>query len=117
VEHYAHHFQSRAFFKYATGAAKAYPEIDEVATQVAGLQQECKQLAELAAVFEFPQLVEPAAKGVKELWDTLVAVKDVWDTTELCSLQFQVRLCASSILQMIIHLRAHTSRARGVAPA
>jgi hypothetical protein len=62
-----------------------------VAGQLAGLQAECRQLAELAAVFEFPALVEPAARGVRELLEALVAAKDVWDCGQLCELQFAVR--------------------------
>jgi hypothetical protein len=52
----------RSFLKYATGAAAAYPEIDAVATELLALQAECARLAGLAAIFEFPQLVEPVAK-------------------------------------------------------
>jgi len=28
---------------------------------------------------------------IEESWDDLVAMKDVWDTAQLCELQFQVR--------------------------
>jgi dynein heavy chain len=73
------------------GAAKAYPELDEVAGQLAGMQAELKQLADLAAVFEFPQLVEPAARAVKDVLESLAAARDVWDCAQLCERQFAVR--------------------------
>lgn len=49
------------FFKYATGAAEAYPEIDKVAKDLLDLRKECERFRELASIFEFPQLVEPVA--------------------------------------------------------
>jgi hypothetical protein len=52
----------KPFLKYATGAAAAYPELDKQAGELLSLQAECGRLSGLAAIFEFPQLVEPVAK-------------------------------------------------------
>jgi dynein heavy chain len=50
--------------------------------------QECERFKELAAIFEFTQLVEPVMASITETLEDLALVKDVWDTAMLCELQF-----------------------------
>ncbi len=59
VRTYKLEFRKRSFFKYATGADAAYPEIDLVASELLALKVECGRFGVLASIFEFPQLVEP----------------------------------------------------------
>ena len=43
-----------------------------------------RRLTDLANMFEFPQLMEPLQCMLATLWEDLIMVKDVWDTTALC---------------------------------
>lgn len=89
VRHYKMDFGKRSYYKFGTGYNNAYSELDAVSREVAEIQKECVRLVELAAVFEFPQLVDPVKTSLKEIAEDMVAVKDVWDTVMLCELQFQ----------------------------
>lgn len=60
----------------------------QVATELIGLRKECDRFKELSSIFEFPQLVEPIVTSINEAYEDLVMVKDVWDTAQLCELQF-----------------------------
>jgi dynein heavy chain, axonemal len=89
VRQYKIQFKHRSFFKYATGYAAAYPELDRVAAELEGLKTELLHFRELANVFEFPQLIETINGHIRELLEDLVMAKDVWDTVMLCELQFK----------------------------
>lgn len=59
VRAYKIDLRKKSFYKYATGAADAYPEIDNAANELNVLVKECDKFKELASFFEFPQVVEP----------------------------------------------------------
>lgn len=83
-------FRSHALYKYATGYTAAYPMLDTAAAELAKLRKDCGQFAELGSVFELTELVTPITTAIKELYEDLVAVKDVWDCCMLCDVQLQV---------------------------
>lgn len=81
-------FRKREFYQYATGPEAAYPQMDGAAKEIAEVAKECKHFEGLAAVFEFSQLMEPILADLKQTQADLVMVKDVWDTSVLCEVQF-----------------------------
>lgn len=86
-------FFKRAFFRYETGFDAAWTEVDEVSREILDLEAKCKEFTGLANMFDFPEQVENVAKDISVTKQELVMVKDVWDTSSLCELQFQVRIC------------------------
>lgn len=87
-------FASHVLYKYSTGYTAAYPMLDAAAADLAKLSKECAHQTELASVFELTSAVAPVTEAIKELYEQLVAIKDVWDCCMLCDVQFQVRsLC------------------------
>ncbi len=48
--------RKKAYFKFSTGPANAYLELDQVAGEVLALRKECDQFFELASIFEFAQV-------------------------------------------------------------
>ena len=58
VAEYRAAFLKRAIFKYATGFAAAYPELDAAALEVTALEEELKDLTNLANMFEFPNMIK-----------------------------------------------------------
>jgi hypothetical protein len=84
-------FQGSAVHKHATGYAAAYLLLDAAASDLAKLRKECSHFAELASVFELSGAVAPITTAIKEAFDDLVAVKDVWDCNAMCEVQFKVR--------------------------
>lgn len=83
-------FASHVLYKYSTGYTAAYPMLDAAAADLAKLSKECAHQTELASVFELTSAVAPVTEAIKELYEQLVAVKDVWDCCMLCDIQFQV---------------------------
>eukprot|EP00879_Flechtneria_rotunda_P017284 GHRR01018106.1.p1 GENE.GHRR01018106.1~~GHRR01018106.1.p1 ORF type:complete len:1124 (+),score=375.49 GHRR01018106.1:243-3374(+) len=82
-------FHTKLFYKHCTGAAAAYPLLDTAASELAKLRKECIQFAELASIFELTDAMAPADAAIRELYEDLVSVKDVWDCTMMCEVQFQ----------------------------
>ena len=88
VAEYRAAFSKRAFFAYATGFSKAYPELDAAALEVTALEEELKDLTNLANMFEFPNMIKESAEGVAECREDLGMVKDIWDYSALVEKQF-----------------------------
>lgn len=76
-------------------AAKDYEEMRAELTKYEGL----------ANMFECPDKVQPAIAGIAELKADLIMVKDVWDTSALVEVQFQV-----SQVQLSGHVQSSTVR-------
>jgi hypothetical protein len=90
VQQHKASFASHVLYKYSTGYAAAHPMLDAAAAALAKLSKECKHFTELASVFELTNAVVPVTEAIKELFEQLVAVKDVWDCCMMCHVQFQV---------------------------
>lgn len=90
MQQYKAAFHSRPVYKYATGCETAYSQLNAAAGELAKLRKECSQFAELASIFELTDAMGPVTAAIKELSEDLVAVKDVWDCTMMCEVQFQV---------------------------
>ena len=90
IKQYKASFNSRPFFKYATGYAAAYPALDAASIEMAKLRKDCDHYAELASIFELTGAVAPITAAIKDVAEGLNAVKDVWDCAMLCELQFHV---------------------------
>ena len=88
VAEYRAAFSKRAIFAYATGFSKAYPELDAAALEVTALEEELKDLTNLANMFEFPNMIKESAEGVAECREDLGMVKDIWDYSALVEKQF-----------------------------
>ncbi|DBA86689.1 TPA: Dynein alpha chain, flagellar outer arm [Trebouxia sp. C0004] len=83
-------FRTRSFYKYSTGAEKAYPEIDQAAKDYEDMAAELHKHTQLSNMFDCPETVATAAEGVAAIKADLVMVKDVWDASSLVEQQFQV---------------------------
>lgn len=101
-------FFKRAFFRYETGFDAAWVEVDEVSCEILDLEAKCKEFTDLANMFDFPEQVEAVAKDITVTKQELVMVKDVWDTSSLCELQFQVGICL--LLERIVNCRSVSRR-------
>ena len=53
--------RKKTYFKYSTGPAAAYAELDQVAGEMLALRKECDHYFELASIFEFAQVCVHAA--------------------------------------------------------
>ena len=82
-------FYKRPFFKYTTGSEVAYVDMDIVSDEISDLKKRLAEFRKLADMFEFPEATGQAENEVQRLHSELVMVKDVWDTSSLCELQFQ----------------------------
>lgn len=91
VRAYRVDFFKRGFFRYEIGFESAWVQIDEVACEILALEAKCNEFIGLANMFDFPELVEDVSKNISTTKQELIMVKDVWDTSCLCELQFQVR--------------------------
>jgi hypothetical protein len=83
-------FHSRPVYKFSTGTAAAYAMLDAAAAELAKLRKDSKQFAELASIFELTDAMVPITAALQELFDDLVAIKDSWDCTMMCEVQFHV---------------------------
>eukprot|EP00891_Asterochloris_glomerata_P001316 jgi/Astpho2/1316/Aster-06188 len=90
VADYQKSFHQRSFYKYATGAANAYPAIDQAAKEYEEMGAELQKFTGLANMFDFPEAVQPAAEGCADIRADLVMVKDVWDVSAMVEQQFTV---------------------------
>ena len=88
MDEYREGFLKKNFYKYETGAAISYQTMDATVTEMAGMDKEMAELAKLADMFEFPELMENIVATVSECREDLVMVKDVWDMNNLCASQF-----------------------------
>ena len=88
ADEYRRGFLERPLFKYETGYTTVYPQIDTANGEITELEVEVKELQSLANMFEFPELMKPAVTTVTECREDLGLVKDVWDTSALCEMQF-----------------------------
>ena len=95
VADYQKGFRTRSFYKYSTGAEKAYPEIDQAAKDYEDMAAELHKHTQLSNMFDCPETVVTAAEGVAAIKADLVMVKDVWDASSLVEQQFQVCSCSS----------------------
>lgn len=89
-------FRTRSFYKYATGADKAYPEIDQAAKDYEDMAAELNKHTQLSNMFDCPETVVTATEGVAAIKGDLILVKDVWDASSLVEQQFQVSVLAPS---------------------
>jgi len=101
VQQHKSSFALHVLYKYATGYTAAYPMLDAAAADLAKLSKECKHYTELASVFELTSVVAPVTEAIKELYEQLVAVKDVWDCCMMCDVQFQVGKPTNISLQLL----------------
>ena len=90
VADYQKGFRTRSFYKYSTGAEKAYPEIDQAAKDYEDMAAELHKHTQLSNMFDCPETVATASEGVAAIKGDLVMVKDVWDASSLVEQQFQV---------------------------
>jgi len=90
VADYQKGFRTRSFYKYSTGAKKAYPEIDQAAKDYEDMAAELHKHTQLSNMFDCPETVATASEGVAAIKGDLVMVKDVWDASSLVEQQFQV---------------------------
>ena len=51
---------------------------------------ELQKFTGLANMFDFPEVVQPAAEGCAEIRADLVMVKEVWDVSAMVEQQFMV---------------------------
>lgn len=92
VKAYRVEFFKREFFRYEMGFEAAWLQIDQAACEILALETKCSEFVGLANMFDFPDLVEDVSNNISTTKQELIMVKDVWDTSSLCELQFQVRL-------------------------
>ena len=97
VADYQKGFRTRSFYKYSTGAEKAYPEIDQAAKDYEDMAAELHKHTQLSNMFDCPETVATASEGVAAIKADLVMVKDVWDASSLVEQQFQVCYMQQSI--------------------
>ncbi len=90
VADYQKGFRTRSFYKYSTGADKAYPEIDQAAKDYEDVAAELNKHTQLSNMFDCPDTVSKATEGVTAIKTDLILVKDVWDASSLVEQQFQV---------------------------
>ena len=83
-------FRTRSFYKYSTGAANAYPEIDQAAKDYEDMATELHKHTQLSNMFDCPETVTTATEGMTAIKTDLIMVKDVWDASSLVEQQFQV---------------------------
>lgn len=89
VVEYHKEFVKKSFFSYSCGYDAAYPMLNDVARDIAKMEVELKKHNDMANMFEFPEHMDALKDKVTELKSELIMVKDVWDTSSLCEVQFQ----------------------------
>ena len=89
VTGYQKEFLKKPFFQYECGYDAAYPMLNDVAKELIAMEKEVKKHEELANMFDFPDHMLPLKEKMQTLKSELVMVKDVWDTSSLCEVQFQ----------------------------
>ena len=89
VKDYHKGFLQKDFFKYACGYDAAYPMFNDIAKDIAVMDAECKKHQALANMFDFPEVMNELNAKVAEIKGEMIMVKDVWDTSSLCEVQFQ----------------------------
>lgn len=72
-------FNDRPFNTYATGVTEAYAAINTCNTDLASVQKESLRLKQLAELFDFADLMTETLEILKELRETLVVTKQMWD--------------------------------------
>lgn len=106
VRNYKLEIRKKPFYKYATGAEQAYPEIDAVATELLALRKECDRLHELASIFEFPQ-VSGSSCSCSGRCSSCSSLSSKQGPAVCNSLQREVTVMSHYILTVLPHLPCH----------
>ena len=85
---YRAEFLKRSVFTYDTGFTAAYPILDSTAVEVKDVENELKDLTNLANMFEFPNMIKESAECIAECREDLGMIKDIWDYSALVEKQF-----------------------------
>ena len=85
---YRAEFLKRSVFTYDTGFTAAYPILDSTAVEVKDVENELKDLTNIANMFEFPNMIKESAECIAECREDLGMIKDIWDYSALVEKQF-----------------------------
>ena len=81
-------FKSKPILKYALGFENAYPKLDSTAMELALYKEQAAKYGNLAETFDFPDAMNETNHMLNDLSNDLIVIKDVWDLSSLCELQF-----------------------------